>query len=288
MRSPATEPRPTRGFCNGAIDVPLGGQFVAPCRRQLDEDRRPQDGRPHPVEGASRGCARQRRSGNPGARRPEGRSAQFGCGIEGRRAWLRLCRWRPEHRRVGHPARSRLPGADPLFARPGRRGGSADHRPGADALRLPRRSSVQRLLQPTCAPAAAMPNYRHDELEDTGEIATRASSARAAKAGSSWSRRSASGWGGTSGVQYLDRNAKIRGEEKFLPDSQQTQAGPVHAADPRQRPLPLRGRRPRRVQQARTPKPTSSSRRPPGRATSRPCPARLAASTNSRPAGAPD
>ena len=34
-----------------------------------------------------------------------------------------------------------------------------------------------------------------------------------------------SGWGGTSGVQYLDRNARIRGEEKFLPDSEQRQAG---------------------------------------------------------------
>jgi iron complex outermembrane receptor protein len=34
-----------------------------------------------------------------------------------------------------------------------------------------------------------------------------------------------SGWGGTSGIQYLNRNAKIRGEEKFLPDSRQKQTG---------------------------------------------------------------
>src|SRR3546814_6635043 len=34
-----------------------------------------------------------------------------------------------------------------------------------------------------------------------------------------------SGWGGTSGVQYLNRNARIVGEEKFLPDSRQKQTG---------------------------------------------------------------
>ena len=179
-----------------------------------------------------------------------------------------------------------IPGADPLFARPGRRGGSADHRPGADALRLPRRSSGQRILQPRprsrrlcrLSPRRAR---RHGRDRDP------ASSARAAKAGSSWSRRSARGWGGTSGVQYLDRNARIRGEEKFLPDSEQRAGRPVHAADPRQRAVPLRRRRPRRVQQARRRGRRSARRRPPGRATSRPSPARSAASTNSRPAGAP-
>jgi len=38
-------------------------------------------------------------------------------------------------------------------------------------------------------------------------------------------QREVGGWGGTSGIQYLDRNARIRGEEKFLPDSRQRQAG---------------------------------------------------------------
>lgn len=67
-------------------------------------------------------------------------------------------------------------------------------------------------------------NYRHDEIEDTGEI------------GSSFFSKGGEGrfellqtdrndWGGISGIQYLDRNARIRGDEKFLPDSRQKQAG---------------------------------------------------------------
>src|SRR4030095_7083913 len=34
-----------------------------------------------------------------------------------------------------------------------------------------------------------------------------------------------SGWGGTSGIQYLNRNAKVTGEEVFLSPSRQKQAG---------------------------------------------------------------
>ena len=67
-------------------------------------------------------------------------------------------------------------------------------------------------------------NYRHFELEDTGEIATRFFS-KGGEGRIELVQAERSGWGGTSGFQYLDRNARIRGEEKFLPDSEQRQAG---------------------------------------------------------------
>jgi iron complex outermembrane receptor protein len=67
-------------------------------------------------------------------------------------------------------------------------------------------------------------NYRHNEIEDTGEIATRFFS-KGGEGRIEFVQTERSGWGGTSGVQYLDRNARIRGDEKFLPDSEQRQAG---------------------------------------------------------------
>jgi iron complex outermembrane receptor protein len=66
--------------------------------------------------------------------------------------------------------------------------------------------------------------YHHDELEEDGTIATRFFS-RGGEGRIELVQSEAGGWGGTSGVQYLDRNARIRGDEKFLPDSRQRQAG---------------------------------------------------------------
>ncbi len=66
--------------------------------------------------------------------------------------------------------------------------------------------------------------YEHDEIEDTGEIGSSFSS-KGGEGRVELIQSERSGWGGTSGVQYLDRNARIRGEEKFLPDSRQKQAG---------------------------------------------------------------
>lgn len=67
-------------------------------------------------------------------------------------------------------------------------------------------------------------DYHHDEIEDTGEIGSRFFS-NGGEGRVELVQTEKSGWGGTSGVQYLQRNAKIRGEEKFLPDSDQKQAG---------------------------------------------------------------
>ena len=66
--------------------------------------------------------------------------------------------------------------------------------------------------------------YRHDEVEDTGDVASTFRSdggeIRLDVEQTVWA-----GWGGTSGLQYVDRNVSIRGEEKFLPDSRQRQLG---------------------------------------------------------------
>ena len=67
-------------------------------------------------------------------------------------------------------------------------------------------------------------SYHHDEVEDTGEIGSSFFS-KGGEARVELEQSERSGWGGTSGFQYLNRNAKIRGEEKFLPDSRQKQTG---------------------------------------------------------------
>ncbi len=67
-------------------------------------------------------------------------------------------------------------------------------------------------------------DYHHDEIEDTGEIGSSFFS-KGGEGRAELVQTEKSGWGGTSGVQYLERNVKIRGEEKFLPDSDQKQIG---------------------------------------------------------------
>lgn len=66
--------------------------------------------------------------------------------------------------------------------------------------------------------------YRHDELEADGAVGSSFFS-HGAEGRIELVQTERSGWGGTSGVQYLNRDAKIRGEEKFLPDSRQKQSG---------------------------------------------------------------
>ena len=67
-------------------------------------------------------------------------------------------------------------------------------------------------------------DYRHNEIEDTGEIAstfrTKGGEGRAEIV-----QTERGGWGGTSGIQYFTRKVSIDGEEKFLPDAKQHQTG---------------------------------------------------------------
>ncbi|MEO5612978.1 MAG: TonB-dependent receptor [Sphingomicrobium sp.] len=66
--------------------------------------------------------------------------------------------------------------------------------------------------------------YHHDELTPSGDIASSFFS-NGGEGRAELVQTVRSGWGGTSGVQYLDRDARIRGNEKFLPDSRQKQSG---------------------------------------------------------------
>ena len=66
--------------------------------------------------------------------------------------------------------------------------------------------------------------YRHNEIEDTGEIASTFHST-GGEGRLELVQAERHGWGGTSGIQYLDRKVFIDGEEKFLPESKQRQTG---------------------------------------------------------------
>ncbi|GAA4745726.1 TonB-dependent receptor [Sphingomonas daechungensis] len=71
---------------------------------------------------------------------------------------------------------------------------------------------------------AGYADYHHDELEENGDVGSSFFS-KGGEGRFELVQSERQGWGGTSGIQYLDRNARIRGDEKFLPDSDQRQTG---------------------------------------------------------------
>lgn len=66
--------------------------------------------------------------------------------------------------------------------------------------------------------------YTHDELEPDGTIGT-SFFARGGELRGELVQTERSGWGGTSGAQYLRKSVAIDGEEKYLPDARQRQLG---------------------------------------------------------------
>jgi iron complex outermembrane receptor protein len=66
--------------------------------------------------------------------------------------------------------------------------------------------------------------YRHHEIEDTGEIASTFNT-KGGEARAEIVQADRNGWGGTSGLQFFQRKVFINGEEKFLPESRQRQTG---------------------------------------------------------------
>jgi iron complex outermembrane receptor protein len=71
---------------------------------------------------------------------------------------------------------------------------------------------------------AGYSTYRHNEIEDTGDVASTFRS-KGGEGRLELVQSEKGGWGGTSGLQYVDRKVSIDGEEKFLPDSEQRQTG---------------------------------------------------------------
>lgn len=61
-------------------------------------------------------------------------------------------------------------------------------------------------------------NYRHAEIEEDGVVGSRFYS-KGGELRADLVQTDRGGWGGTSGVDYVNQNAKIRGDEKYLPDS---------------------------------------------------------------------
>jgi iron complex outermembrane receptor protein len=66
--------------------------------------------------------------------------------------------------------------------------------------------------------------YRHAELEDDGTVGSRFRS-NGGELRADVVQDERGGWGGTSGIQYLDQDARIRGDEKYLPDSRNRNFG---------------------------------------------------------------
>ncbi len=66
--------------------------------------------------------------------------------------------------------------------------------------------------------------YQHDEIEPDGAIAT-SFFTRGGEVRAELQQAERSGWGGTSGAQYLRKSVSIDGEEKYLPDARQKQLG---------------------------------------------------------------
>ena len=66
--------------------------------------------------------------------------------------------------------------------------------------------------------------YRHNEIEEDGTIGSRFFT-DGGELRADVVQATRGGWGGTTGIQYLDTDARIRGEEKYLPDSRNKQFG---------------------------------------------------------------
>jgi iron complex outermembrane receptor protein len=66
--------------------------------------------------------------------------------------------------------------------------------------------------------------YRHAEIEEDGEIGSRFFS-NGGEMRADVVQNERGGWGGTTGVQYLNQDARIRGDEKYLPDSRKENLG---------------------------------------------------------------
>jgi iron complex outermembrane receptor protein len=66
--------------------------------------------------------------------------------------------------------------------------------------------------------------YRHSEIEEDGAVGSRFFT-DGGEIRSDVVQRTRGGWDGTTGIQYLDTDVRIRGEEKYLPDSRARQLG---------------------------------------------------------------
>jgi iron complex outermembrane recepter protein len=71
---------------------------------------------------------------------------------------------------------------------------------------------------------AGYSDYRHNELEDTGEIGTTFLT-KGAEGRVELVQSQRGGWGGGLGVQYFRRHLEVIGEEKFLPENRTSQYG---------------------------------------------------------------
>jgi iron complex outermembrane recepter protein len=66
--------------------------------------------------------------------------------------------------------------------------------------------------------------YHHAELAADGQVSTRFYS-NGGEMRADLVQNERNGWGGTTGIEYLNQDARIRGDEKYLPDSRKQNVG---------------------------------------------------------------
>ena len=177
------------------------------------------------VEAAARAGAGERRSGHPRARRPQGQAAQH------RRPHRRCRRRRSLMSMATSTSASRSVITTPNTAcrsasrsirrsRPKRRRSTRTRTAPTCAPNVPHR----RLLQACSSCAAAISKYHHDELEADGEVGSQLLHQRRRMRAELVQTDAAAG-AGPAASSISSQDARIRGDEKYLPDSRKRQIG---------------------------------------------------------------
>ena len=208
---------------NGSVDVPIAGKFVFHVDGNwtktddlhtgghiLSKDLR-EEAPPVPTRTFERSPTLRETSR---IRRPRLRR----CGR------VRLRRWRPERRRIDHSpslqyTRCRSAIRSNQGSKPKRRRSTRNRRATTSARKSRSAGSSARSRVGPAIPTTITTSWK-----SSGEVGSSFFS-KGGEGRVELVQSERSGWGGTSGLQYLDRNAKIRGAEKFLPDSEQRQTG---------------------------------------------------------------
>ena len=229
---------------NLSVDGEVAPHFVLHADGNWSKSDDLQDRRSPADQGFAGGSGRQPLPRDPGPGRPQGRPCPTLRQRAGKLRWRpRLCRWPAQRRRLGTPTTTRSMEfrsafrSIPLSSRKPRP--STSSRPATTPA--PKSRSTGFFNQVRLRGGYA--NYRHDEIEDTGAIAstfyTKGGEGRAEICPDRTRRL------GRHQRHPICRQRKvfIEGEEKFLPDSKQKPDRPVHHAKPSARPVADRGRR---------------------------------------------
>ena len=229
-----------------AAELRLGGQrtlrqrrrrcaarrpFRRPCRRRLFQVRRPACRRPSAVRAAARAGARQPRPGHPRARRSRGTccptppaASTMSPAASPMSTAISTSAFQSATTTRNTASRSASRSIPTIEAE------AADDRRAPEPRRRPRRTCRSAASSSCPSSAAASPNTITTSSTPEG-VSARASSRTAARCAPTSSRPSAAAGAAPAASSISNADARIRGDEKYLPDSRKQAARPVHAAD---------------------------------------------------------